>query len=121
MAGHIWPNLIPVLTVQTILTLAGVILSESGLSFLGIGIPPEVPTWGTLLRAGRLALMEAPHLSFFRLIFIFINFRVSFIRRGFKRGFLSLSEAGEMIKSLYVFFILCVLCAWAFFYSSLLF
>ncbi|MDE0152109.1 MAG: ABC transporter permease [Bdellovibrionales bacterium] len=72
MAGHIWPNLIPVLTVQTTLTLAGVILSESGLSFLGIGIPPEVPTWGTLLRAGRLALMEAPHLSFFPGVFLFL-------------------------------------------------
>jgi len=72
MAGHIWPNLIPVLTVQTTLTLAGVILSESGLSFLGIGIPPEIPTWGTLLRAGRLALMEAPHLSFFPGVFLFL-------------------------------------------------
>ena len=72
MIGHIWPNLIPVLTVQTTLTLAGVILSESGLSFLGIGIPPEVPTWGSLLRAGRLALMEAPHLSFFPGVFLFL-------------------------------------------------
>ena len=72
MVAHIWPNLIPVLTVQTTLTLAGVILSESGLSFLGIGIPPEVPTWGTLLRAGRLALMEAPHLSFFPGVFLFL-------------------------------------------------
>ncbi len=72
MTGHIWPNLIPVLTVQTTLTLAGVILSESGLSFLGIGIPPEVPTWGSLMRAGRLALIEAPHLSFFPGLFLFL-------------------------------------------------
>ena len=62
---HIWPNLIPVLTVQSVVTLSGIILSESGLSFLGIGIPPEVPTWGSLLQSGRQALIEAPHLSLF--------------------------------------------------------
>lgn len=72
MVSHIWPNLIPVLTVQTTLTLAGVILSESGLSFLGIGIPPEVPTWGSLLRAGRMSLIDAPHLSFFPGMFLFL-------------------------------------------------
>ena len=65
MVKHIWPNIFPLLTVQVTLTLAGVILTESGLSFLGVGINPEIPTWGTLLRSGRLALVEAPHLSFF--------------------------------------------------------
>lgn len=62
---HIWPNLVPILSVQTMLTLVGVILAESGLSFLGIGIPPEIPTWGTLLQSGRQVLLEAPHISFF--------------------------------------------------------
>ena len=62
---HIWPNLIPIVTVQTVLTLSSVILSESGLSFLGIGIPPEIPTWGSLLQSGRQTLIEAPHLSIF--------------------------------------------------------
>ena len=65
MVKHIWPNTFPLLTVQVTLTLAGVILTESGLSFLGVGISPDIPTWGTLLRAGRLSLVEAPHLSFF--------------------------------------------------------
>ena len=69
---HIWPNLIPVLAVQTTLTLAGVILSESGLSFLGIGAPPETPTWGALLRSGRQALIEAPHLSLFPGLCLFL-------------------------------------------------
>ncbi len=62
---HIWPNLIPILTVQITLSLSGVILTESGLSFLGIGIPPETPTWGSLLQAGRHSLIEAPHLSLY--------------------------------------------------------
>lgn len=69
---HIWPHLIPILSVQITLTMAGVILTESGLSFLGIGIPPEIPTWGSLLREGRQALIEAPHLSFFPGSFLFL-------------------------------------------------
>ncbi len=72
MIKHIWPNIFPILTVQVTLTLAGVILTESGLSFLGIGISPDIPTWGTLLRAGRLSLVEAPHLSFFPGICLFL-------------------------------------------------
>ena len=62
---HIWPQLVSVLAVQTTITLAGVILAESGLSFLGIGVPPEIPTWGSLLRLGRHNLIEAPHLIVF--------------------------------------------------------
>ena len=69
---HIWPNLIPVLAVQTTLTLAGVILTESGLSFLGIGAPPETPTWGAMLQSGRQALIEAPYISFFPGICLFL-------------------------------------------------
>lgn len=65
ISRHIWPNLIPVLTVQSVVSLSGIILSESGLSFLGIGIPPEAPTWGSLLQSGRQALISAPHLSLF--------------------------------------------------------
>ena len=68
---HIWPHLIPILSVQMTLTLSGVILSESGLSFLGIGVPPEIPTWGSLLQSGRQALIEAPHLSLFPGLFLF--------------------------------------------------
>ena len=68
---HIWPNLIPVLSVQTALTLAGVILAESGLSFLGVGVSSDIPTWGALLRSGRQALQQAPFLSLFPGIFLF--------------------------------------------------
>ena len=61
--AHIWPNLIGVLVVQSTFTLAGTIIAESGLSFLGLGAPPETPTWGSLLYSGRKYLSEAPHLS----------------------------------------------------------
>ena len=72
MIRHIWPNILPILTVQITLTLAGVILTESGLSFLGVGINPDIPTWGTLLRSGRLSLVEAPHLSLFPGLSLFL-------------------------------------------------
>ena len=69
---HVWPNLIGVLAVQTTLTLASVVIAESGLSFLGIGVPPEIPTWGSLLREGRPYLIEAPHLSLIPGFFLFV-------------------------------------------------
>lgn len=62
---HIWPNLVGPLTVQATFGMAGTIISESGLSFLGLGAPPEIPTWGALLNAGRRSLIEAPHISLF--------------------------------------------------------
>ena len=60
---HIWPNLLGVLLVQIFFSLIGAIISEAGLSFLGLGLPPEIPSWGRLLNSGRQVLMEAPHLS----------------------------------------------------------
>lgn len=65
LVRHIWPNLMSLLAVQATFGLAGVILAESGLSFLGLGLPPETPTWGALLNQGRRFLSEAPHISFF--------------------------------------------------------
>ena len=62
---HILPNLAAVLAVQCAFGLSGVILAESGLSFLGLGVPAEVPTWGALINSGRRFLAEAPHMSLF--------------------------------------------------------
>ncbi|MEQ1876614.1 MAG: ABC transporter permease [Bdellovibrionia bacterium] len=69
---HLWPNLVGPLTVQATFGMAGTILTESGLSFLGLGAPPSEPTWGSLLNAGRRALVEAPHLSLFPGLAIFL-------------------------------------------------
>lgn len=62
---HIWPNLAGLLVVQASFSMAGTIVTESGLSFLGLGAPPDIPTWGSILNAGRRSLIEAPHLSVF--------------------------------------------------------
>ena len=62
---HIWPNLLGLLLVQAAFSLVAVVLAEAGLSFLGLGVPPEVPSWGRLLSSGRQVLGEAPHLSLF--------------------------------------------------------
>lgn len=64
MAFHIWPNLISLLIVQANFAMAATIIAESGLSFLGLGVPPSIPTWGSLLSSGRRFLSEAPHISF---------------------------------------------------------
>jgi peptide/nickel transport system permease protein len=45
--------------------MAGTIIAESSLSFLGLGAPPTTPTWGALLNSGRKILVEAPHVSLF--------------------------------------------------------
>lgn len=74
---HIWPNLVGPLAVQATFGMAGTIIAESGLSFLGLGVPPDVPTWGSLLNAGRGVLIEAPHVS------IFPGFAILFLVLGF--------------------------------------
>ncbi|MBX3020373.1 MAG: ABC transporter permease [Bdellovibrionales bacterium] len=61
---HIWPNLAGLLLVQMTFALAGTVIAESGLSFLGLGVSPSTPTWGSLLNSGRRVLAEAPHVSF---------------------------------------------------------
>lgn len=62
---HLWPNLAGPLVVQASFSMAGTIVAESGLSFLGLGAPADVPTWGSLLSSGRRVLLEAPHVSIF--------------------------------------------------------
>lgn len=65
LVRHIWPNLISVLVIQATFAMAGTIITESSLSFLGLGVPPETPTWGSMLNSGRQYLLEAPYLSIF--------------------------------------------------------
>ncbi|WP_102224582.1 dipeptide/oligopeptide/nickel ABC transporter permease/ATP-binding protein [Acidimangrovimonas sediminis] len=58
----ILPNVMPPLLVQFSLTVAGAILLESGLSFLGLGVVPPTPSWGLMIRSARSALDVAPML-----------------------------------------------------------
>jgi len=62
---HILPNTVPPLIVQATYIAAFAILIEAILSFLGIGIPPETPTWGNIMAEGRGLFRLYPHNIFF--------------------------------------------------------
>lgn len=62
---HIFPNIISVITVSATLGVAGAILTESALSFLGLGAQPPTPSWGNILTAGKDNILIAWWLSFF--------------------------------------------------------
>jgi len=62
---HVMPGALPALAVQATLGMAGAILAEASLSFLGLGVQPPTPSWGTMLDAGRSHLFDAPHLTIF--------------------------------------------------------
>ena len=55
----------PAVIVQATLGMAGAIIAEASLSFLGLGVQPPTPSWGTMLDAGRAHLFDAPHLTVF--------------------------------------------------------
>ncbi|RIK46969.1 MAG: peptide ABC transporter permease [Chloroflexi bacterium] len=60
---HILPNVVPILLVLSSLTIAGAIIVEAGLSFLGVGIQPPEPSWGSMLSQGRAFIYTAWWLS----------------------------------------------------------
>ena len=62
---HILPNIIQPVIVQAAIGMAGAILAEATMSFLGLGVPPPTASWGTMLNDGRVYLFEAPHLVIF--------------------------------------------------------
>jgi peptide/nickel transport system permease protein len=62
---HILPNAIQPLIVQASLGMAGAVLSEASLSFLGLGVQPPIPSWGVMLNDARSYLRVAPHLLIF--------------------------------------------------------
>jgi peptide/nickel transport system permease protein len=65
LVRHILPNVLPPLIVQGTYVCASAILIEAGLSFLGAGTPPEIPTWGNMIASGRSFLQIAPWIIFF--------------------------------------------------------
>ena len=62
---HIIPTAAPALLVQATLGMAGAVIGEASLSFLGLGVQPPTPSWGTMLNGGRAHILDAPHLTLF--------------------------------------------------------
>jgi peptide/nickel transport system permease protein len=62
---HILPNIIQPIIVQAAIGMAGAILAEATMSFLGLGVPPPTASWGAMLNDGRAYLFDAPHLVIF--------------------------------------------------------
>jgi peptide/nickel transport system permease protein len=62
---HILPNIIQPVIVQAAIGMAGAILAEATMSFLGLGVPPPTASWGSMLNDGRAHLFDAPHLVLF--------------------------------------------------------
>ena len=65
LVRHVVPTALPAVAVQATLGMAGAIIAEAALSFLGLGVQPPAPSWGTMLDAGRSHLFDAPHLTVF--------------------------------------------------------
>jgi ABC-type dipeptide/oligopeptide/nickel transport system permease subunit len=60
---HIFPNVLAPIIVQGALRVSAAIITEAGLSFLGLGPPPPTPVWGSMISEGRNFLVIAPHIS----------------------------------------------------------
>ncbi len=58
---HLIPNIIQPVLVQASIGMASAILTEASLSFLGLGVPPPLPSWGAMLNDARSHLFDAPH------------------------------------------------------------
>jgi ABC-type dipeptide/oligopeptide/nickel transport system permease subunit len=69
---HILPNVMVPITVQTSLGMGTAILFAAGLGFLGVGVQPPTPEWGTMLGSGRAYLFNSPHVATFPGIAIFL-------------------------------------------------
>ena len=65
MGRHVLPNILQPLIVQAAIGMAGAVLAEATLSFLGLGVPPPTASWGAMLNDARSHLFDSPHLVFF--------------------------------------------------------
>ena len=70
MLRHVLPNTVAPLIVQATFICASGILTEAILSFLGVGLPPDIPTWGNVMAEGRAQFNQYPHNIFFAGIFL---------------------------------------------------
>jgi peptide/nickel transport system permease protein len=72
LVRHVLPNIIQPVMVQAAIGMAGTILAEATLSFLGLGVPPPTSSWGVMLNDARAHLFDAPHMVIFPAIAIML-------------------------------------------------
>jgi peptide/nickel transport system permease protein/oligopeptide transport system permease protein len=65
IARHVLPNVMPPLIVQATITIATAIIAEASLSFLGLGLQPPNPSWGSMLNTAKNFMVQAPWMSVF--------------------------------------------------------
>jgi peptide/nickel transport system permease protein len=85
---HILPNVLGVIIVAATLTVGNAIITESTLSFLGLGFPPDVPTWGRMLFDAKDYLTQSPHIAIFPGLAIFLTvLSINYIGDGLRDAF----------------------------------
>jgi peptide/nickel transport system permease protein len=72
LTRHLLPNILQPILIQATIGMAGAILAESTLSFLGLGVLAPVPSWGSMLNDARGHLFDAPHLVIFPALAVMI-------------------------------------------------
>ena len=73
LVRHISPNVVAPFTVQATLALSSAILTEASMSFLGLGIQPPDPSWGSMLSEARIYMEQSPWMALFPIVFISIT------------------------------------------------
>lgn len=63
ISRHILPNILPTIIVLASLSTAGTVLLDAGLSYLGVGVPPPAPSWGTMIADGQPYFIVTPHMT----------------------------------------------------------
>jgi peptide/nickel transport system permease protein len=82
---HILPNVFSVIVVAATLSIGNAIIVESTLSFLGLGFPPDIPTWGRMLYDAQNYLTSAPYMAIFPGLAIFLTvLSINYIGDGLK-------------------------------------
>jgi peptide/nickel transport system permease protein len=85
---HILPNCIGPIMVSGTLQMAYAIITESGLSYLGFGVQPPTPTWGSILSTAQVHVFKAPWLAFYPGLMIFITvMAINYIGDGLRDAF----------------------------------
>lgn len=85
---HILPNCVGPIVVSGTLQMAAAIITESGLSYLGFGVQPPTPTWGSILATAQVHVFKAPWLAFYPGLMIFITvMAINYIGDGLRDAF----------------------------------